>query len=129
MHTAPDPAWIPLAINAVPMLENACDVAAVIRTALRRACGLNSKHVFVIEFGQCCHIEAVRKEIALRVAEICAIEPDISLIEDAVQSDPPTGTITRGVGAEAMSIHHWPIAGSKLRSVSPVTGHADGSPG
>ena len=69
------------------------------------------------------------KEIALGIAEVRAIEPDIGLIEDAVQGDPSTRAVARGVGTEAMSVHHRTIAGGKLRSVAPVPWHDDRFPG
>ena len=49
---------------------------------------LDGEHVVVAEAAQRRDVEAVGEEVALRVAEVGAVQPDVGLVEDAVERHP-----------------------------------------
>ena len=79
--------------------------------------------------GQLGDVEHVREEVALRVAEVRAVEPGIALIEDPVEHDPTSAAVVPGGG----DVNRWRyISGPSLcgecRVVLPVAGNRDRGP-
>ena len=127
-HGTPDAPRVPVPVDGLGVLEQTGDVAPTGRAALGVARHLDGQHVVVAEPGQRGDVEAVREEVALRIAEVGAVEPDVGLVEDAVERDPPAGADGRGGELEALAVQDRPVAG-ELRAVRPpVTGDGDLGP-
>ena len=122
---APDAARIPPVVEAVPLLEDPGDVRAVVGARLRVAADLDGERVFAAEPRERGDVECVREEVALRIAEIGAVEPHIGLVEDAVEGDPPATTVSGRVRLEVVAVHDRPVARGELRAIAPVTGDGD----
>ena len=73
------------------------------RASLRRARHLDGEHVLVTEPRQVGDVEAVGEEVALGVAEVGAVEPDVGLVEDAVERD----AAAPAVGGGASCSKRW----------------------
>ena len=87
-HRPPETARVPVPGDGLGVLEQPGDVAPAARAALRVAGHLDGQDVVVAEAGQRGDVEAVREEVALRVAEVGAVEPHVGLVEDAVERHP-----------------------------------------
>ncbi len=127
-HRPPEAAGVPVAVDAVPVLEHAGDVALVAGAALRRARHLDGEHVLVAESRQRGDVERVRDEVALGVAEVGAVEEHVGLVEDAVERHPPPVV---GVGLrrrEPMAVEQRTIAAGELGIVPPVPRDLDRLP-
>ena len=66
-------------------------------------------------------VEAVREEVALGVAEVRAVEPDVGLVEDPVERDPATSSGGGSGHVEPSPEQDRPVAGGELGAAVPVT--------
>ena len=73
-------------------------------------------------------VERVREEVALRVAEVGAVEPDVGLVEDAVERHPAAAALRRRGQLEALAVEQRAVAVGELGMVAPVAGHGDLGP-
>jgi hypothetical protein len=127
-HRPPDATRVPVAVDGLGVLEEAGDVAPPGRAALGVARDLDGQHVILPEARQGADVEAVREEVALRVTEVGAVEPDVGLVEDPVERDPAAGAGGRGGELEALAVQDRAVAG-EVRSVRPpVAGDGDVAP-
>lgn len=98
-------------------------------TITRRRTGhFNSEDMIGAETTECCHIKGVRSEVALRVTEVGAVEPDIGLVEDAVELDPPASAFIRRLEAECSAVEQWAVPCWRVGHCGPVSRHLDGGP-
>ena len=85
----PEAARVPRRVEAVPVLEHAGDGCA---SPSGRAGGAQvtstASTCSVPRRARLGDLEGVREEVALGVAEVGAVEPDVALVEDAVEHDP-----------------------------------------
>jgi hypothetical protein len=92
-HRAPDAARVPIRVETVPVLEDTGEVA--LRGPIRRAgaAHLDGEQVLAAGAEQGGHLEGVGKEIALGVADVGPVQPDVAQVEEAVEHEPaaPTG--------------------------------------
>ena len=95
VHRAPDAARVPRAVDAVPVLEHAGDRAPTAMAALRRAGDLDRDHVLVADARERGDVERVRHEVALGIADVRAVEPDVGLVEDAAERQPTASALGR----------------------------------
>ena len=112
----PQPAGVPVAVDGLGVLQQPGDVAAAADALLGRARHLDGQHVVVAEPGQRRDVEALREEVALRVAEVGAVEPDVGLVEDPVERHPAAPARARGRAARTGSgrgsdRRSWPASG------------------
>ncbi len=84
----PDPTRVPVRVEAVPVLEHAGDVALGRLVDLRGAGDLDGEVVLLALAQGGGDLEGVRGEVALRVTEVGAVEPDVALVEEAVEGEP-----------------------------------------
>jgi len=129
VYRAPQAAGVPVGIDDIGVLERAGDVALRRALALRRARHLNGKHVVCSQSRQIGDVEGVGKEVALWVAEVRAIEPYVSLIEDSVEGDEPAATIGGWSEIELASIQEGAVVRAERGSVAPMAGDFDDWPG
>ena len=111
------------------MLEDAREVA------LRRSVGLRSAGDFDCErvlgaglevFGD---VERVRHEVALGVAEVRAVEPDIALVEQPIEGEPhPRLRLGLDGVLEVRSVEQRAVGVRECAHGSPVPGHRDRLP-
>ncbi len=80
-HRAPQPARVERPVEPFRLLQHPGDVPAIADVALRRAGDLDGEDVFVVEPAEIGDVEAVREEVALRIAEIRPVEPHVALVE------------------------------------------------
>jgi hypothetical protein len=125
---SPDAARVPVAIETIPVLEDPGDVAPIVHAGMRCTGDFDGEDVLFVELRECRDVEGVRKEVALTVTKVGAIEPHVGLVEDAVERDPTAGAIGWQVGGEAVSVHDRAVAGSELFGVAPVSGDLDRLP-
>ena len=112
-HRPPQAARVPLPVDGLGVLEQAGDVAPAARAALGVARHLDGQHVVVAEAAQRGDVEAVREEVALRVAEVGAVQPHVGLVEDAVERDPAAparvpARRARSAGGRGSARRCWP---------------------
>ena len=122
------PPGFQFAVDAVPVLEHAGDVALAAVTALRRAGHLDREHVLVAEPRQRRDVERVGEEVALGVAEVGAVEPDVGLVEDAVERHPAARRQSGSGAVEAMAMEQRTVAVGELGMVPPVPGDRRSAP-
>ena len=87
-HRPPDPARVPVGVEAVPVLEDAGEVALGGAVAGGRAGDLDGEEVLGPVAQRVGDLEGVGEEVALGVAQVAAVEPDVGLVEDAVEDQP-----------------------------------------
>ena len=87
-HRPPQAARVPVAGDRLGVLEQPGDVAPAASCPARGARHLDGEHVLVAEPAERGDVEAVREEVALRIAEVGAVEPHVGLVEEAVERDP-----------------------------------------
>ena len=78
--------------------------------------------VLLVEPAEVGDVEGMGEEVALRVAEVRPVEPDVALVEDAVEGHPPPPPVRRGRRRESGAVHERPVARGELRGVLPVPG-------
>ena len=84
-HRPPDAARVPVGVEAVPVLEDAGEVALGGEVGRAGAGHLDGEVVLAAGAQRVGHLEGVREEVALGVAEVGAVEPDVALVEEAVE--------------------------------------------
>ena len=87
-HRTPDAAGVPVGVDAVPVLEDAGDVALRGAIGLTGARDLDREEVLAAPRHVLGDVELVREEVALGVTEVRAVEPHVPEIEDAVEDEP-----------------------------------------
>ena len=122
------PPGVPGPVDGLGVLEQPGDVAPAARPPLGVAGHLDGQHVVVAEAAERGDVEAVGEEVALGVAEVGAVEPDVGLVEDAVERDPPAGARRRRRQLEARAVEDRAVAGGQLGVGPPVAGHGDVEP-
>ena len=99
-HRPPDPARVPVGIDAVPVLEDAGQVAFGGEVGRAGAGHLDRQQVVGAGRQRGGHLEGVGKEIPLGVAEVLAVQPDVALVEDAVEGQEPAPAGAGAAGVE-----------------------------
>ena len=127
-HGPPQPARVPLPVHGFGVLEQAGDVAPAAGAALGVARHLDRHHVVVAETAQGGHVEAVGEEVALRIAEVGAVQPHVRLVEDAVERDPAAPAGRRRGELEAPAVEDRAVAVGQLGMGPPVPGYLDLQP-
>ena len=84
-----------VAVEAVPVLEDAGDVALAAMARLGGAGDLDRDDVFVADARERRDVEHVGHEVALGIAQVGAVEPHVGLVEDAVERDPASAIASR----------------------------------
>ena len=87
---APDATRVPVGVEAVPVLEHAGEVPFGGPVRGRRAADLDGEHVLGAGAQEITHLEGVGEEVALGVADVGAVEPDVAQIEEPVEDEPAT---------------------------------------
>ncbi len=128
VHRPPQAARVARRARTPRGLERAGDVAAAGRGRLGRTGHLDREDMVIAEPRERRDVETVREEVPLGVAEVCAVEPEVGLIEDPVEGDPSSVALGRGFGAERAPVHQRPVARRELRRVAPMTRNRDGFP-
>ena len=100
-HRSPDAAGVPVGSIASQFWNTPVMVRFDLRSALRRAGHFDRQHVLVAEPRQRGDVEGVREEVALRIAEVGAVEPDVGLVEDAVERHPTAAPGAAGAARTA----------------------------
>ncbi len=127
-HWPPDPSRVEVRTDAGGGLEDAGDVPTPGGLRLRRAGDLDGEDVLVAEPRQRGDVEAVTEEVALGVAEVGAVEPDVGLVEDPVERDPSSPSLGGRRRGERVSVHQRSGARGELRLVLPMARHGDLGP-
>ncbi len=130
---APDAARVPIRIEAVPVLEDAGQIAFGRAIARRAARDLRGKEVLGAGAKVFGDLEGVREEVALGVAEVRPVEPDIGLVEHAVEGEPvPFGIVAgRRVGCERLESpagQERTVRGREVGRGTPVAGDVELAP-
>lgn len=86
---------------------------------------LNSEHVLINESAEGSDIKGMCGEVPLRIPEVCAVEPDISLVEDSVEFDPAPDAGVRGseMKSSAVKDRTREVERSGLSGPVPGNGH------
>jgi hypothetical protein len=66
-------------------------------------------------------------EISLRISEVCPVEPDITLITEAIDSEPAATPILQSVELKAVPIQD-PVGVTKLFNIAPQARNFDLNP-
>jgi hypothetical protein len=66
-------------------------------------------------------------EISLRVSEVCPVEPDITLIAEAIDSEPAATSLIQSVEFKAVPVQD-PVGVTKLFNVTPQARNFDLNP-
>jgi hypothetical protein len=94
-HRAPDPARVPLGVQAVPVLEHARQVSLAGEVRLARARHLHREQVLAALAQRVGDLERVGHEVALGVADVPAVEPHVALVEEPVEDEPAAPAVAR----------------------------------
>ncbi len=124
----PQPSRVVRPVEPLRLLEHAGDVAAVADVALRGAGDLDGEDVFVVEPAEIGDVEAVRDEVALRVAEIGTVEPHVALVQHAVERHPSAAPLGWCRSVEVRAVQDRAVARRELRVVLPLPRHVDLAP-
>ena len=127
-HWPPQTAGVPRRVHRVPVLEDAGDGPFRLATALRRARHLDGQHVLGGETRQAGDVEAVREEVALRIAEVGAVEPHVGLVEHPLQGDEVPPPFRRRVEVEPLAIDQGVVVVGERGEVAPMAGDVDHRP-
>src|SRR5947199_366867 len=79
---------IPVRVEAVPVLEDAGEQALRRPVGGPRTADLDGEGVLAAVAQQLGHLEGVREEIALGVADVGAVEPHVAEVEEALEHEP-----------------------------------------
>ena len=74
------------------------------------------------------HVKGVRSEVALWVTEVGAVEPDIGLVEDAVELDPSPSSGARRFETERSAVEQRAVPCGRVGHRGPVSRYLDGGP-
>src|SRR5262249_48442787 len=127
-HPGPYASWIPVGVDAVPMLEDARQVplGGAIRLGVARS--LDRKNVLGPGRQRLGHFEVVRKKMALRVPDVLSVEPDVALIENPVKGEETSSTGSRAWAFETPAIQERTVRVGEVGVRAPVAGHRDRPP-
>ncbi len=128
-HRSPDPTGIPVLVELVPVLEHAGEVALGGEVGRAGAGHLEREGVLAGGGQRLGDLEAVREEVALRVTQVGAVEPDVARVEDAVEHEPgaPVARVPvvgsgaeRGGAGKGRAVQHRTVAVGQGRVRPPV---------
>ena len=124
----PRAAGVERGIGRIPVPEHAGHRPLGGAVTLRRARDLQREHVFARGAQRIGDLERVRDEVSLSGAEVLAVEPDVAVVEDAVELDEgaPLGGGRRG--GEPATVEHRTVGRRELVDGAPVMGETDGGP-
>src|SRR5205807_270923 len=105
-HWTPDAARVPGRIDQVRVLEHAGEAALGRQVGGLGAGDLDGEEVFGPLPQLISDLEAVREEVAFGVADVRAVEPDVALVEDAVEGKPAPPPCRRSSRFEAPAVQH-----------------------
>ena len=105
------------------MLEHAGDVALGRAVGLRRARQLDRQRVLGAGAELVGDLERVGGEVALGVAEVGAVEPDVALVEEAVEAQPPPAVAGAGGLVEGRAVQQRAVVVGEGRA-STASGRA-----
>ena len=118
-HRAPDPTGVPVGVQAVPVLKHPGEVALGRPVALSGACHLDGEQMLVAP-GQ-----GVGEEVALGVAYVGPVQPDVTEVEEPVQREPRPTSRGRGRSLEAAPVQEGAVGGGEGGRGPPMAGHGD----
>ncbi len=127
-HGPPDAAGVPRVVEAVPMLEHAGEVALGRLVALRGAGDLHGEDVLGAVAERRRDVEGVGGEVALGLADVGAVEPQITLVEEPVEVEPPPTAGSRDVGLEPAPVQQGTVAVGEGARRAPVARDDDRLP-
>ena len=127
-HRTPQSAGVPRWVDHVRVLKGAGDVALRGALALGRAGHFDGEHMVRGQPGKLGDFEGVGEKVALRVAQVGAVEPHVGLVEDAFESDEAALAGAGWGEVEVVAVHQRAVAGGELGSEAPVAGNGDLSP-
>ncbi len=108
-YRRPYPPRVPVRVDAVPVLEHARQVAfgpQIGRTGTRH---LDRQGVIRASRAGVCDLEGMGEKVALGVAEILAVQPDVALIEDAVEGKERPAIRSRWIAGEVPAVQDGAI--------------------
>ncbi len=123
------PPGVPVGVDAVPVLEDAGDVALGGPVALRVARDLDEQRVLRRQAGQVGDVVGVGDEVALGVAEVGTVEPHVALVEEPVEGQPVASLLRAALEVEAGAVDERAVARRERRHRPPVTGDRHPLPG
>ena len=97
------------------MLEHTGEVSLRLAVLRPRARDLDGQHVLRSRSQGVGDLEGVREEIALGVADVRAVEPDVGLVEDAVEHQPGPPARAEERVLEAAAVEQGPVVGRERR--------------
>ncbi len=124
----PDAPWVPVGIEAVPVLEDTCQIALRRAIRLRRARQLDRERVLATVAGLLTDLERVREEVPLRVAEVRAVEPHVALVEEPVEREPRAGVVAGRIEPERSAVQQGTVRVGERRARAPVARDVDRLP-
>ena len=128
-HRPPDAPRVPVRVDVVGVLEHTGDVPFGRPVVLGRAGDLDGKEVLGPLGQRGGHLEGVREEIALAVPQVGPVQPDVGLIEDAVEGQPPPLAVVGAGGAgDRRRLERRPVVGGEGGAGAPVAGDGHGRP-
>jgi hypothetical protein len=127
-HRSPDAAGVPGVVEAVPVLEDAGEVPLRRPVALGRAGDLDRQRVLGARRERLGDLEGVRGEVALGVAEVGAVEPEVGLVEEPVEGEPQAAAVGRPRVLEPVPVQQRPVAVDEGGIGAPVGGDGDRLP-
>src|SRR4051794_33465782 len=110
------------------MLEDTGDRTPTAMAALRRTGDLDGDDVLVTDAGECRDVERVRQEVPLGVTQIGAVEPEISLVEDAAEGEPPASSVGRALLLVTPAVQHRTVAAGEVGVAAPVARYGELGP-
>ena len=126
---APQAARVPRRVHAVPVLEDAGQVALGAPVLRLGAGHLDGESRARAEAGEVRDLVGVGEEVALGVTEVGAVEEHVGLVEDAVEDHPVAGSAGSGVELEPGPVDQRTVALGEGRGGAPVTrGHPRSQP-
>ena len=122
MDVSPEPTRVEAVIQTVRVLQDPCDVSFVGAINLGRAVGFNRQEVLSARSRQLSNFETMLNEVTLGVSQIRAVEPNVALIAQAINSEPTSPLFVQTVEFEPMPIQDG-VGVAKLFNISPQAGN------
>jgi len=108
--------------------EHARDETLGSAVGLARARDLDGKTVLLAGTQQLGDLERMREEVALGLAEVAGVEPDVAVVEDAVQDQERTAAALETGARELSAVEDRAVGLRELGCRAPVTGDRQRSP-
>lgn len=124
-HWLPDPAGVPVWMDAIPMLKDAGEVPFRGAGLLRAARHFDGQGMLCAGSELIGDLEQMRGEVPLGIAEVGAVQGNVALIEDSVKLQPPSPARRTGMPRrlKMTSINDWAVLVCERRFGSPMMGN------